>query len=446
MFRLDLIEQYTLNTSAGPLYQKQSENSCTIKSQIRAIAYYLPQFHAIPENDAWWGKGFTEWTNVTKALPRFQGHYQPQLPSDLGFYNLSAVDTLRRQADLARHYGIHGFCFHYYWFAGKTLLETPLNNLLATPDIDLPFCINWANESWSRRWDGEEKSLLIQQVHSPENDLAFAESILHLFRDSRYIRINNRPLLMLYRPSMLPDAALTIARWRDYFKSVGENPYIVMPQAFHDDDPRKYGMDAAVGFPPHAPVGLPPYDNGGWSMSPLKDRTQLFDRQFSGLVGHYDDMVERALSYNPKEFRLHPGVCPAWDNEARLPNRGNCFIGSTPEKYGRWLLEACKNAAEAETPDEQLVFINAWNEWAEGAHLEPDRHFGHAYLIETANALSQITLPVPGGSRRQTIPSPGQPAPLTLGLRVKSRFHRLTKRASIKTADAAVAFANWLRS
>ena len=260
---MDLITQLQKNTSKGPDYESDPDQASTVeKALVRLIAYYLPQFHPIPENDEWWGKGFTEWTNVTKSMPRFSGHYQPHLPGALGFYDLRHPETLRSQARLAQKYGLAGFCFHHYWFDGKTLLQTPLQNLLNNKDIDIGFCVNWANESWTRTWDGNEKEVLMSQKHSKEDDLAFAESLKPLFSDERYIRIDNRPLIMIYRPNLFPDITETINRWRDYFTRSGfSNPYIVMPQAFGDNDPRQYGFDAAVGFPPH---------NGGWNLPNMR--------------------------------------------------------------------------------------------------------------------------------------------------------------------------------
>jgi len=376
-----LIEQFRVNVEAGPYYDDGTlVPEVPEPRPVRLIAFYLPQFHAIAENDQWWGAGFTEWTNVTKALPRFTGHYQPRLPGALGFYDLSHSEILRRQAELARAYGLEGFCFHHYWFAGRRLLERPLENLLADRRIDLPFCVNWANENWTRRWDGSESSILLAQNHTPEDDLAFARSLEPLFDDPRYIRISGRPLLMLYRPSLLPDAAATVLRWREHFDRKGENPFIVMPQVFDDNDPRRYGMDAAAGFPPHrARSNLGRVFPDG-----------LFDAGYRSDVISYDELARESAAYRPAEFRLFPGVCPDWDNEARSPGRGQALLGSTPAKYGAWLEMASRWAIDTAPPEERIVFINAWNEWAEGTYLEPDRHHGHAYLAETARALSRI--------------------------------------------------------
>ncbi|OYV33523.1 MAG: hypothetical protein B7Z80_23820 [Rhodospirillales bacterium 20-64-7] len=319
---MDFLKQLQQNLAKGPEYEAEMAQSPLSKEPlVRLIAYYLPQFHPIPENDEWWGRGFTEWTNVTKALPRFEGHYQPHLPGGLGFYDLRLADTLRDQAALAQKYGVSAFCFHYYWFHGKRLLETPLQNLLDNPDINISFCINWANETWSRRWDASNNEVLIHQKYSIEDDLEFAESIRPLFSDPRYININGRPLLMIYRPGNLPDAAATIQRLRDYFREAGlGNPYIVMPQTDNHNDPREFSFDAAAGFPPH---------NGGWDTQNIRRSVTPFESWRNEHIARYDDMVQNSMMNDPKEFKLLPGVCPAWDNTARRQSGGICFIGST---------------------------------------------------------------------------------------------------------------------
>lgn len=434
---MDLLEQIAFNTEPGPLYEDDKSVPLNGNEKlIRLIAYFLPQFHAIPENDLWWGKGFTEWTNVTKAIPRFQGHYQPRLPGELGFYDLRYADTLRQQVSLARRYGIGGFCFHHYWFGGKRLLETPLNNLLSMPELDMPFCINWANENWTRRWNGLDADVLIAQKHSAQDDIDFATSIESIFSDPRYIRINGRPLLMVYRPGVLPNPIATIERWRGHFRKAGvEDPYIVMAQAYGEDDPRKYGMDAAAGFPPH---------NAGFDAARVGGTLQLLDKDFKGEAIRYEDMVEHALSNKPDEFRLFPGVCPNWNNEARKPNKGFCVIGSTPEAYGKWLEGACRTALEADEPDERIVFINAWNEWAEGTYLEPDRHFGYAYLAETARVLGRLSQPTV--RKLKTSSTEGYRTSSSQVWVLKRRLGRFVRKAANRSADVAEAFAKILRS
>jgi lipopolysaccharide biosynthesis protein len=377
------LRQLHSNLEPGPYFEDEhAAPEAPARPAVRLIAFYLPQFHPIAENDAWWGKGFTEWTNVTKAVPRFRGHYQPHLPGALGFYDLRLPDALRAQAALARRHGIGGFCFHYYSFGGRRVLETPLNNLLANPDIDLPFCINWANEDWTRSWDGREGEVLLSQRYSPEDDIAFAEAAAPMLRDPRYIHVDGRPLLMIYRPDRLPDARATVARWRAWFTAAGVgDPYVVMAQSYDGRDPRPYGMDAAAEFPPH---------KVGWAVPRLNAYAKRFTRDFDGAILSYDAMVEQARAAADPPYTLFRGICPSWDNEARRPNHGHAFVNSTPAKYGAWLRWASAQALLTPRQDERLVFINAWNEWGEGAHLEPDRHFGHAYLNETTRVLGGL--------------------------------------------------------
>ena len=411
-----LYEQYRFNVGRSPLH----EGAAALPPEpapappVRLIAYYLPQFHPIAENDAWWGVGFTEWTNAAKALPRYVGHRQPRMPADLGFYDLRDADVLRRQAALAKRAGIEGFCIHDYWFSGRKVLETPLRLLLDNPDIDLPFCLNWANENWTRRWDGSDQDVLLEQKYDPADAAAYIASILPALRDPRYIRIEGRPLIMLYRPTLLPDAKVWLAQWRAACVAQGVgDPYLVMPQSFDDDDPRKYGFDAAAGFPPH---------NGGWELPDAGTRLELLDLDFQGRASSYDALAARMLENHPTEYRLFPGVCPSWDNEARKPGRGVDFYGATPAAYGAWLAAAADQAREAPTPDERLVFINAWNEWAEGAHLEPDRHLGYAYLAETRRMVDRLS-----GATSLAAPTPPAETPTLMQPRLSQRNRVLNR-------------------
>ena len=380
-----LIEQYEYNTKAGSHFEGADAlpDEAPASYPARYIAYYLPQFHAIPENDEAWGPGFTEWTNVTKALPRYAGHHQPRLPADLGFYDLSLRGTLERQVGLAKQAGVFGFCLHYYWFSGRTVLETPLRLILENSDLDIPFFLNWANENWSRRWDGSESDIILEQRYEADDPVRFAEALIDVVRDPRYIRIGGRPVIMLYRPSVVPNLARVLQLWRETFADASiEPPYLIMPQAFDQEDPAVFGMDAAAGFPPHKFKEHIPN---------LRRMISLLDPDYLGNVKSYDQLVELALANRPDGFRYFPAVCPSWDNEARRARRSLSFFGADPHKYGQWLRAATRQAIEgAANPEEQMVFINAWNEWAEGAYLEPDRHFGYAYAAETRRSLDSF--------------------------------------------------------
>ena len=350
-------------------------------SSVKVIAFYLPQFHPVPVNDAAWGRGFTDWTNVSKAVPQFLGHYQPHLPGELGFYDLRVPEVQRRQVELARLYGLHGFCFHFYWFGGMQVLERPLRQFHADKSLDFPYCICWANENWTRRWDGQDQEILLAQVHSPEEDLAFLEAISPFLTDPRYIRVDGRPLLIVYRAQLLPNAAATAARWRERCRQMGlPEPYLVAAQTFGLHDPTPLGFDGAVEFPPHNTLARD-----------ISDEVTLLNGEFRGHVYDYRALVaSKVASYKGEAFPVFRSVCPGWDNEARRPGAGHVFFGSDPASYSRWLASACAVVAQHPNPDMRMVFVNAWNEWAEGAHLEPDRRYGYAHLAATKRVVERF--------------------------------------------------------
>jgi len=345
---------------------------------VRLIAFYLPQFHAIAENNEWWGEGFTEWTNVKPAQTQFEGHYQPHLPDELGYYDLLDSTTQRRQIELAKLHGVGGFCFYTYWFGGKLLLEKPIENYLKDQSLDLPFCLCWANENWSRRWDGLDSEILVDQKHSPEDDLAFIQHVSQYMRDERYIRIDGKPLLLIYRPSLFPSAKETAKRWRVWCvqNGIGEI-YLAYTQSFETVDPSKYGFDAAIEFPPNNSV--PPN---------ITETIKPINESFGGIVYDWRIFVERSRNYKVPAYKLFRSVCPSWDNTARRKNKATIFLNSTPQGYQEWLTNAVtETCVRIENPNERFIFVNAWNEWAEGAHLEPDQRYGYAYLEATRNAL-----------------------------------------------------------
>lgn len=347
-----------------------------VELPVKVIAYYLPQYHPFKENNEWWGEGFTEWTNVTKARPQYLGQQQPRLPGELGFYDLRLPEVMRQQINLAKQYGVQGFCFHHYWFGGKRLMETPVNNFLKDKSLDINFCLCWANENWTRRWDGLENDVLISQKHSPEDDIAFLDDIMPALKDERYIRVDGKPLLILYRAASLPNAKETGQRWREHaIKNGLPGLYLVVVKAFEVNSPDPFGFDAIVEFPPHH-----------MNAQDITDKVTMLNKKFTGRVYDYEELALRAGSVSDERFPYFKAVMPSWDNEARKPGQGYSFHNAKPELYARWLDSAIKTTMKRR-PEERLVFVNAWNEWAEGAHMEPDRYNGYAYLHATANIL-----------------------------------------------------------
>jgi lipopolysaccharide biosynthesis protein len=350
---------------------------------IKLIAFYLPQFHPVKENDEWWGKGFTEWTNVSKAVPQFIGHYQPHLPDQLGFYDLRLKSVQLQQIELAKQYGIYGFCYHHYWFDKKRILDTPLDNVLKNPELDLPFCINWANENWTRRWDGLEQDVLLAQRHSAEDDIAFITDAARYMRDKRYIRIDGRPLLMLYRPGLLPDVRATAQRWREWCRenAVGEI-YLVATHAFEHVNPADIGFDAAVEYSPNTYPMLSITEQ-------IATAGKIVNPDYRGIIFDYNQAADYGENCPPSRYKKFRCLFPGWDNESRRPGRGITYIHSSPLRFHRWLSCLLRYTQQNFKKSEQLVFINAWNEWAEGAHLEPDRKYGFGYL-EACRIASQL--------------------------------------------------------
>ena len=350
------------------------------QDRIRLIAFFLPQFHPIPENDAWWGKGFTEWTNVTRAQPLFDGHYQPHRPGELGYYDLRVAEVREQQARLAREYGIYGFCYYYYWFDGRRLLERPLNDLLERGEPDFPFCVCWANENWTRRWDGREAEVLMAQRYNPESNLQFMRDLLPLLRDPRYIRINGRPLVLIYRAELIPGLGDAIAGWRQLTRDAGLGElYLAAVESFSGvREDLACEFDALVEFPPHArsvAVTQPPPGLSG------DFRGQLYDYEMSAQAF----MQRRDVA--PQLFRT---AMPSWDNTPRRQQAAHIYLGATPHRYQNWLASLVRETRERRMGEERIVFVNAWNEWAEGNHLEPDERHGRDWLEATRNALGDL--------------------------------------------------------
>jgi lipopolysaccharide biosynthesis protein len=346
----------------------------------KSICFHLPQFHPIPENDEWWGRGFTEWRNTVRARPRFKGHYQPHLPADLGYYDLRLAETRAQQAELASRYGVSGFCYYHYWFNGRRLLEAPVEGILASGEPDFPFMLCWANENWTRRWDGADREVLISQSYGPQDDLNHIRHLAEVFEDPRYIRKDGKPCFLVYKASELPDPRRTLDTWRHEYARLGLGELFLCRVEAHGKDrgdPRALGFDAAVEFQPD-------WENQPALINPnilVRIPRRLF-RPNSGYrrngVYTYDGMVEQALGKPEVDYPRFRCVAPSWDNSARRAKDATIYKDATPEKFEYWLSETLRRT-ERES-DQEFIFVNAWNEWAEGAHLEPDERWGHAFL------------------------------------------------------------------
>lgn len=352
----------------------------TLKTTTRALAFYLPQFHPIPENDDWWGKGFTEWTNTAKAKPLFEGHYQPHVPADLGFYDLRVPETRKAQADLARDYGIEAFCYYHYWFAGKRLLERPFNEVLRSGEPDFPFCLCWANQTWTGIWHGEPKRVLMEQTYPGiEDHRRHFDYLLRAFFDKRNIRVEDKPVFIVYDPDALPESKKVTDLWRDWAIKAGLPGLFLM--AVHnspDWDPKVAGFDAVV------ISRLPPrrfYMKkwATWKNPMRKFRYWNADRQNLPTIHQYQYAVRQVITEPVPGIESYPCVIPNWDNTPRSGANGLVLNGSTPELFRTHLRRAIQRVSGLPA-DRRFVFVKSWNEWAEGNHLEPDLRFEHRYL------------------------------------------------------------------
>lgn len=349
---------------------------------IKPIAIHLPQFHPFAENDEWWGKGFTEWTNVSKAKPLFEGHYQPHLPADLGFYDLRLEEARIAQINLAKEFGIHGFCYYHYWFNGKRLMEAPLDRMMANPKEDFPFMLCWANENWTRRWDGREQHALIKQEYSEQDDIDHIHFLInHFFKDPRYIRIEDKPFLAIYRPDLFPDIKHTLSVWRNEAEKLGlPGLHLAYFQSFNNNfPPEDYGFDTAIEFQPSNKNKPEPEFS---ILSKLYNRIGRKRFDFLNALYSYPKLAEKATANLIIKDNVFPGITPMWDNAARRKVGATIFTGSTPEIYGSWLRNIISKYKESKAKN-KFVFINAWNEWAEGNHLEPCQKWGKQYLEAT---------------------------------------------------------------
>lgn len=354
-------------------------------AEVKTIAFYLPQFHPIPENDKNWGEGFTEWTNVVKAMPRFPGHYQPKLPSKFGFYDLRLPSIMVDQANLAKQHGISGFCFYYYRFGAKRVLDLPVNNYLKTPDASLPFCYCWANEPWTRAWDGKTSDMLFSQTYGDDTFNGLVNDLLIAIADKRYIYVNSKPLILIYQVAELPNPAEWVARMRAAIREKAGRE-IMIGSVFSPNFQAKMleFLDFVVQFPPHR---IP--RSGPRIVMDRRDM-EVFDSTLEDYYESYDEVVKAALSGNALMSKMFLGVCPDWDNAARRKNKATTLVGSSPAKFAAWVKEAAKLTRDNFSQKRiaaPLIFVNAWNEWAEGAMLEPTERYGYAYLDAIRDSL-----------------------------------------------------------
>jgi len=342
---------------------------------VRVIAFYLPQFHPIAENDQWWGKGFTEWTNATKAKPLFRGHYQPHLPADLGFYDLRVPETRLAQAQMARNYGIDGFCYYHYWFAGKRILERPFDEVLGSKQPDLPFCLCWANQTWTGIWHGAPDRVLIEQTYPGVADHEHHfETLLAAFRDPRYIRVEDRPLFLFFVPYEIPDTRAVMQLWRDMAKRAGLPGLYLVGNAVGSHTPSELGLDASARYnPPPMRPWFPRRRPIKW----LKRRYQ----QVAGLphVHSYEKVLADLLPPETPGTVNYPCLLPNFDNTPRSGANGVVLHESTPALFRIHAQQALERVRDRDA-EHRIVFIKSWNEWGEGNYLEPDQRFGYGYL------------------------------------------------------------------
>lgn len=353
-------------------------------SKVRLISFYLPQFHPIPENDEWWGKGFTEWTNVGKAKPLFPGHYQPKVPADLGYYDLRLAEVREQQAILAKEAGIEGFCYWHYWYEGKRLLERPFNEVLTSNQPDFPFCLFWANHSWyAKNWNKDVKDkLLIEQTYGDEADYVnHFFDVLPAFKDSRYIKVDGKPIFGIYSYKNFPKVSEFIQKWQSLALSNGLPGIHFLTISYKSKEQNSVfslGFDAIV-----------------FDLAFLRKTTSRYFLLFLHKVFkipqiiHYRDYAKALVNHMPIEDKIYPCVIPNFDHTPRSGRRGSVMVNSTPKEWYR-LLTNLFSKIKGKEPSRNLVFVKSWNEWAEGNYMEPDLRYGRGYINALRDALGKL--------------------------------------------------------
>lgn len=372
---------------------------------MKPIALYFPQFHEIPENNQWWGQGFTDWTNVKQGYPLFEGHHQPRIPAD-GYYDLSQKAVIAHQIALAKQYGIYGFAIYHYWFDGKQLLEKPKEMILNNPELDIPFCLTWANESWARRWEGKDSELLQEQTYEPikEKWKAHFDYVKPYLMDRRAIRIDGKPVFQIYRPHLVTQVADMLAYWRDLARQagIGEMYFMAVKSFDFPDNQILDAFDGVLLFQPHEAVNSKEYKGKqvflenllrhcpeSWVERMRAARGKLRHRYvLHPYTKVFDIVLSRSFRYKDKDiFNM---AFLEWDNTARYREKATVYHGCTPEVFADYFTRLVKRESERHSEDKQFVFINAWNEWAEGTYLEPDTDYGYGYLEAVAQAIKAL--------------------------------------------------------
>ena len=371
---------YKIEESYCSEYQENIDYS-NYQTEIKTITFYLPQFHTFPENDAWWGKGFTEWTNTRKALPRFEGHYQPRIPHrDIGYYDLSQEKAIERQIKLAKQHKIYGFCFYYYWFSGKRLMEKPLDIFLRHPEWDIKFCLCWANENFTRTWTGSADNILIEQKYEDEDPEKFITSLKKYIEDDRYIRVNGKPVIIIYNMGAIPKVRETIHKWRNSARQEGIGEIEIWMCQTNATNARLLHLmneiDAEVEFPPH---------NMWWK--PIHENVQREDNEKIYNYRKLVDIMVYRIQNSKKERKkpLYHTCMLGWDNSCRRENGWTLYHGFTISKFKEWVDALVEDVRKNQAEDKRYIFVNAWNEWGEGTYLEPDEKYGYTNI----NVLSQ---------------------------------------------------------
>lgn len=381
---INYIEKIARRDYADSFVAPRDKEIKLTENDPKVIAWYLPQFHRIDVNDKFYGRGFTEWTNTSQTLPMYEGHYQPHIPYDVGYYDLENLDVMKRQVELAHFYGVYGFSFYYYWFSGKRIMEKPVDMYLNHGELDLPFCITWANENWSALWDGGNKELIYEQTLKEGDDERFINDILPLLRDSRYIRINDRPVLIVYRANIWEKS--TTKQLFDNFRKIVrkngiEDLYIIVTNAGKfEEDVYEYGADALVEFPPHNILQL---------MDLVYPSGYINPNFVGSIYSARNFLKEKRYLYNHISKVFYRGAMPSWDNTARKMNTGaSIFDGIDPSGFCDWLCDII-HEGKVRNKDNNYIFINGWNEWAEGNHIEPDMRYGYGNLCAIADAIEK---------------------------------------------------------